>query len=50
MTPAAIAALEALVEALCEGEPFADYEDCAQFWAHEAQLARMMRQERGDNE
>ena len=46
MTPAALAALEALVEALCEGEPFANHQECARFWARENELARIMRQER----
>lgn len=50
MTPAALAALETLVEALCEGEPFASYEECAQFWARENNQKRAMRKDREDGD
>ena len=46
MTPAALAALKALVEALCEGEPFASYEECAAFWARENEIKRIERKAR----
>lgn len=49
MTPAALTALEALVEALYEGEPFASYEECVQFWVRENKIKRIERQTREES-
>ena len=49
MTPAALAALEALVEAL-EAEPLWQYPGhCARFWENEARLNRQLRKAREDS-
>lgn len=39
-------ALEKLEAALCEGDPFADYDECAEFWRNENALTQRERWER----